>query len=65
MEVIVDRFEKDYAIVEIDLDKFAIISKDLIPKAVEGDIIKITIDKSKSAKREAKISRLMNNLFKD
>ena len=45
MEVIVDRFEGDYAVVEIAIGKCVNIPRVLVPDAKEGDIIKIEIEK--------------------
>ena len=43
MKVIIDRFEGDYAIVEINKNKFVNIPKILVPNAKENDIISIEI----------------------
>ncbi len=65
MEVIIDRFEGEYAIVEININEFAKISKALLPKAKEGDVINIVLDKTASKKRNKIISSLVNDLFED
>ncbi len=65
MEVIIDRFEQDYAIVEINIGEFAKISKKLLPKAKEGDVIKINIDSNATQKRKKGIKSLVDNLFED
>lgn len=65
MQVIIDRFEKDYAVVEIEEGLFVNIPTILLPNAKEGDVIDIRIDKNETAKRKEKIKRLMNNLFED
>lgn len=65
MEVIIDRFEDEYAIVEIDIENFARISKKLVPDAKEGDVINITIDKMATKSRHEHISSLVNDLFED
>ncbi len=65
MEVIIDRFEGEYAIVEIEIGKFAKISQSLLPNAKEGDVIKINIDSKATQKRSEKITSLVNNLFED
>ena len=44
MEVIIDRFEGEYAVVEIDKDKFVNLPKILVPGAKEGDVVKIVVD---------------------
>lgn len=65
MEVIVDRFEGEYAIVEVSVGQFAQMPKVLVNGAKEGDVIKITVDKEASQKRKENIQNLMNNLFED
>ncbi|MCI8670702.1 MAG: DUF3006 domain-containing protein [Bacilli bacterium] len=65
MEVIIDRFEGEYAIVEIDEGHFANIPKILLQGAHEGDVIKIIIDKDSTKKRKQHITKLMNDLFED
>lgn len=65
MKVIIDRFEGDYAVVEIEIGKCVNIPKVLIPNAKEGDIIKIEIDKKETLERKKHIQELMNNVFED
>lgn len=65
MKVIIDRFEGDYAVVEIDVGKFVNIPKILIPDAKEGNVIKIDIDKKETLKRQKNIKKLMDCAFKD
>ena len=63
MEVIVDRFEGDYAVVEIAIGKCVNIPIVLVPDAKEGDIIKIEIEKKETEERKKYIKDLMNNVF--
>lgn len=63
MKVIVDRFEGDYAVVEIAIGKCVNIPRVLVPDAKEGDIIKIEIEKKETEKRKKYIRDLMNNVF--
>ena len=65
MKVIIDRFEGDYAVVEIEVGKCVNIPKILIPNAKEGDIVKIEIDKKETLERKKHIQELMNNVFED
>ena len=65
MKVIIDRFEKDYAVVEISKDKVVNLPKELVPDAKEGDVINITIDKEETLKRQERVTELMDELFKD
>jgi hypothetical protein len=66
MKLIVDRFENDFAVCEIEKGKFVnipIVALD--SQTQEGDVIVITTDKSETNKRKEKIDGLMNSLFKD
>lgn len=63
MKVIVDRFEEDYAVVEIAIGKCVNIPRVLVPDAKEGDIIKIEIEKKETEERKKYIKDLMNNVF--
>lgn len=66
---IIDRFEGEYAIVEIDGDFERIEMKKLPSNAKEGDVIiinpiSISIDQDETLKRRIKIKKLMDGLFK-
>lgn len=63
MKVIVDRFEGDYAVVEIAIGKCVNIPRVLVPDAKEGDIIKIEIEKEETEEIKKYIKDLMNNVF--
>ena len=63
MKVIVDRFEGDYAVVEIAIGKCVNIPRVLVPDAKEEDIIKIEIEKKETEERKKYIKDLMNNVF--
>ena len=65
MEVIVDRIEEDYAVVEIDKGKLINMPKILIPDAKEGDVVRIIVDKDLTKKRKEHVKDLMNDLFID
>ena len=65
MKVIVDRFEGDYAIVELDIGKVINVPKILFPNAKEGDVFKIEIDNEETNNRKNKIQGLINELFID
>lgn len=65
MKVIIDRFEGNFAIVEM-LDKTMVnIPTILLPKAVEGDIVNIFIDKKATLKRKDDIEKIMNCVWED
>lgn len=63
MELVIDRFEGDYAILELSLGKFVEIPRELVPDAKEGDIVKIIVDKDSTKRRKKEISDLVDNLF--
>jgi len=65
MKVIIDRFEGDYAIVELPNETFVDVPKVLFPDAHEGDVIDISVDKEETKKRKDHIEELMSKLFKD
>ena len=65
MQVIIDRFEGDYAVVEIDTNKFVNLPRILLDNANEGDIVNITIDKNQTLKEQTKIEKLMKDVFSD
>lgn len=65
MKVIIDRFEGEYAVVEIEVGKCISIPKILVPNSKEGDVVKIEIDKNETDERKKHIQDLMNNVFDD
>ena len=65
MKVIIDRFEGEYAIVELPDSTFVDVPRILFPEAKENDVIIISIDNNETEKRKEKISKLMGNLFID
>lgn len=65
MKVIIDRFEGEYAVVEIEVGQCVNIPKILLPNSKEGDIVKIEIDKLETEERKKHIQELMNNVFED
>jgi len=68
MKAIIDRFEGNYAVLELQNKQMANIDKKLIPgEAKEGDALTIIIeiDSEETEKRHKRISGLMKDLFKD
>ncbi len=63
MDVIVDRIEGDYAVVEIDKGNMVNLPIELVPNVKEGDVVTITINKDKTEKRKKTIEELMNSVF--
>ncbi len=64
MQVIVDRIEGEFLVIELPSGEVVNIPKVLVPNAKEGDVINITIDKDKTKMREKNINNLMDELFK-
>ena len=64
--MIIDRFEGDYVVVELEDKIFANIPRIVLPPNIkEGDELIITIDKNKTSNREKQISERLDRLFKD
>lgn len=64
MKVIIDRFEGEYAVVELEDKTMVNMPKILIPDCDEGDIIVIEIEKEGTAKRKKDVKKLMDDLLK-
>lgn len=62
MYVVIDRFESDLAIVETENGKMLGISKELLPSANEGDVIRIEKDDGETSKRHKNIEGLMKKI---
>lgn len=66
MKMIIDRFEGEYAVVELDNKKFVNIPKEALPPDVkDGDVIEIIIRLDESRRRKERISGLVGDLWKD
>jgi hypothetical protein len=65
MQVIIDRFEGNFAVVELEKGKFINLPRLLVPGAREGDVVDISVNASETAKRRKNIEKLMDNLFED
>lgn len=63
MDVIVDRIEGDYAVVEIEKGKMCNLPLVFVPNVKEGDVVTITINKDKIEERKKTIEDLMNSVF--
>ena len=63
MRVIVDRFEGDYAKVELDEGVFYDIPKLLVPDAKEGDVIDIIVNYEGTEKLKSEVNNLIDDLF--
>lgn len=65
MKYIIDRFEGEYAVIELSGGKTVNIPKIILPEnACEGSIINITVDETETAKRKEKMQNRLNGLFK-
>jgi len=66
MQIIIDRFEGDFAVVELQDKNMVNTPKCLLPSdSLEGDVISIEIDRGETAKRVANIKSLENRLFEE
>ena len=66
MQIIIDRFEGNIAVVELPNGKTIDCPKELLPEnAKEGNIIKISIDEQATKEKLNKVTERMNRLFKD
>jgi len=66
LKIIIDRFEGDYAVVEIENGTTVDMPKVLIPKeAKEGDVLEILINQEETKTRREKIEDLMKELWED
>lgn len=66
MKIIIDRFEGEWAIVEMTDGKMINCPRVLLPDNVkEGDIISIIADAKETEKKKIVLTDRMNRLFKD
>lgn len=64
MKIIIDRFEGEYAVVELDNGTTVDMPKILLPdNACEGSIINIICDDKETENRKKIMKDKMNNLF--
>ena len=61
--IIIDRFESDKAVLEIDDEKMRVIEKSLLPvESKEGDVIEITVNYEKTQELRQKNLEMMKKL---
>ena len=66
MKVIIDRFEENYAVVELSDKKTVDLPLELVPEGgKEGDVLDITIDYKETDKRKEEIENLMEDMWKE
>ncbi len=64
MNFTIDRFEGNYAIVELENRKMLNVPREILPvNAKEGDIISLSIDGKSTKERKDNISKLMEDLW--
>ncbi len=66
MKIVIDRFEGNFAVVELPGDKTVSLPKELLPEnAKEGSILSIVLDETETDKKLRKNTERMKKLFKD
>ena len=66
MKYVIDRFEGEFAVVELENKKFVNVPlKAIPPRAKEGDIILTVIDNQGTKEQRKKIDNLMETLWVD
>ena len=65
MRVILDRYEGDYAVVELESGELVNMPRMLAMNAEEVDIIELRILEKETYERKAYIQNLANQLFED
>lgn len=64
MELVIDRFEGKFAVVELPDGSFANLPRTLVPAdAVEGSVLKIEADAAETEKRRREAQKLLGDLF--
>ncbi len=64
--MIIDRFENEYAVIELDNGTIVDMPKVLLPvDAKEGSVIHITVDAIETKNRENRIQNKTSRLFKN
>lgn len=66
MKIIIDRFEGDFVIVELEDKELVDFPRILLPEeAKEGDVLSITIDEDETEIRRKRIQDKFDSLFSD
>lgn len=65
MKVIIDRFEEDYAVVELEAGKTVAIPRILVPNTKEGDVISIQKEEENTQLRKEKIEGIIKQIFEE
>jgi len=65
MKFIIDRFEGNYAVVELENKIIINVPRSMLPKeSKEGSVISIVVDQEETEKRKNNIKKLTNDLWK-
>lgn len=65
MKFKIDRFEGNYAVIELENKKMINAPKEILPDGVsEGIVLSVVIDEDETMKRKNNIKKLMDNLWK-
>ncbi len=66
MKAIIDRFEEDYAVVELEEGIFVNMPKALLPNLVEeGDVLSIEINEEETERRRNRMKEMMSRLLEE
>lgn len=66
MKIVIDRFEEEFIVVELENKQMINIPKAIIPtNAKEGDVISIEVDEDESKKLKENIKSLMTELWEE
>jgi len=66
MKIIIDRYEEEFVVVELENKQMINIPKEIIPSdAKEGDVILIEIDVDETNSRKENIQKLMSELWEE
>ena len=66
MKIIIDRFEGDFAVIELPNGQMIDCPKAILPNdAKEGSVLEIIVDEKATNDKLQKITKRMNNLFRD
>lgn len=63
MKVIIDRFEGDFAVVEVEKGVMADLPRLLVPDGREGDVVSIEIDRDETKARTDRIAEKAKKLW--
>lgn len=63
MRIIIDRFEGEFALCEIENGKILNVPSELFLNAHEGDVFDISFNETETEKRKENVSKRLKNLF--